>query len=331
MARPAAKKPAEKKTTSRLSATKKAYRKKKIAEKFNLAKKAIAAKDWEKANFLLNEVLRLDPNDVDALCANGDAKIELEKPEDAIKDYSKALKTDSKNAYAYHRRGMVRAELKRFGRAISDLEQAIKLEPRNSDYRNVFAAIVAQKDAEETIHKWLGSLEDTTEDIKTVISSLEKSYTWIKRQRLAWIILLGAFLAYYWQSIIFPSDSIDASVQSIYEVLQHIGIVTTLSAPILMLIRITSRDAEETKVMIHDYRRMLIAENRIQTFFVSDSEQRKKSYADIIRKWHFQSPVETLLRMKKLNPENDYTENSQPLNWLYQKVKGLLLVKPEQP
>ena len=61
--------------------------------------------------------------------SNGDANKNMSKYDQAIIDYSAAIKLDPKNAIAYNNRGVAYADKGDFNRAKTDYNQAIKLDP----------------------------------------------------------------------------------------------------------------------------------------------------------------------------------------------------------
>lgn len=54
---------------------------------------------------------------------------ELDRIDDALKDYSEALKTDPQHAVAYNNRGVLRRNRKQWDQAIQDFDEAIRINP----------------------------------------------------------------------------------------------------------------------------------------------------------------------------------------------------------
>ena len=54
----------------------------------------------------------------------------------SIKDYTKTIELDAKNAEAYNKRGKARACIKNYPDAIADFEMAVKLNPDEQSYKD---------------------------------------------------------------------------------------------------------------------------------------------------------------------------------------------------
>ena len=74
-----------------------------------------------------NKAIKLDPQDVEAYCGRGNAKITSGKNEEAIKDYAKAISLNPKYARAYYGLGVANHALSKFGEAIECYSKAIGL------------------------------------------------------------------------------------------------------------------------------------------------------------------------------------------------------------
>ena len=57
-----------------------------------------------------------------------------QKYDEAIKDYSVAIRLDPKNSFAFAQRGVARVEKQDYDRAIQDLTEAIRLDPKPYPY-----------------------------------------------------------------------------------------------------------------------------------------------------------------------------------------------------
>jgi tetratricopeptide (TPR) repeat protein len=88
-------------------------------------------KDYDRAIFDYNQVLKLDPNDVDAYNNRGVSYDNKKDYDRAISDYNQALKLDPNNVHAYINRGISYYNKKDYDQAISDYNQALKLDPNN--------------------------------------------------------------------------------------------------------------------------------------------------------------------------------------------------------
>ena len=78
---------------------------------------------------LLNEILKADPADRMALLARGSVYLKMSHAEDAIKDFSEALKLYPNHPKGYHLRGLAREVLGDDEAALKDLTRAIEIDP----------------------------------------------------------------------------------------------------------------------------------------------------------------------------------------------------------
>ena len=84
--------------------------------------------DFASSIEVLNDLLRRDPGNPEALYQRGNANRTLGQLEDAIGDYTAALRSDPELVEAYLRRGVSHANLGRFEEAILDFDQVILLD-----------------------------------------------------------------------------------------------------------------------------------------------------------------------------------------------------------
>ncbi|MDZ7814749.1 MAG: tetratricopeptide repeat protein [Planctomycetota bacterium] len=83
-----------------------------------------------------DEAIRLDPKYAAAYNNRGAANVKLGRHKDALSDYDEAIKLDPKYALAYRNRGNAKFELDRYEEAIKDYDEAIKLDPKYSSAYN---------------------------------------------------------------------------------------------------------------------------------------------------------------------------------------------------
>ncbi len=83
----------------------------------------------EDAAHVFEQVLRIDPDDVDALLKLGYTRFHLEDYIDALRVYDKILDIDVTNAEAWNLKGLVHYEQKKFAKALDSIEKAIESEP----------------------------------------------------------------------------------------------------------------------------------------------------------------------------------------------------------
>ncbi|WP_239679691.1 tetratricopeptide repeat protein, partial [Brachyspira hyodysenteriae] len=88
---------------------------------------------YEESIIDFNEVITFNPNDEKAYFNRGLSKAQLERYKKAIVDFNKVIKLNPKNEIAYLARGISNYELKKYEEAIVDFNKAIKLNPNNEE------------------------------------------------------------------------------------------------------------------------------------------------------------------------------------------------------
>ena len=108
--------------------------------------------DYEQAIVDFTEAIRLDPKYAVAYNGRGNACAELGDYERAIADYTEAIRLDPDYAVAYNNRGYAYDELGDYERAIADYTEAIRLDPDDAViYRNRGNTYNRLKDYEQAI------------------------------------------------------------------------------------------------------------------------------------------------------------------------------------
>ncbi len=100
--------------------------------KNKLLKKGInlmADEKLEDASQIFEQVLRIDPDNVDALLKLGYARFHLEDYSDSLRVYDKILDIDVTNAEAWNLKSLVHYEQKRYAKALDSIEKSIESEP----------------------------------------------------------------------------------------------------------------------------------------------------------------------------------------------------------
>ncbi|KAI9131342.1 serine/threonine-protein kinase [Acaryochloris sp. CCMEE 5410] len=87
-------------------------------------------RDYEDAIADYSEAIRLSPDSAQAYLGRGNARYALEEYPEALIDYDEALKHDPDYVYAFNGRGNVKFARKDFEGAIQDYNQAIQSDPR---------------------------------------------------------------------------------------------------------------------------------------------------------------------------------------------------------
>ncbi len=102
------------------------YNKKKLFKKgINL----MADERLDDAARTFEQVLRIDPNNVEALIKLGYSRFHLEDYSDALKVYDKILDIDVTNAETWNLKALVHYEQKNYSKALDSVEKAIESEP----------------------------------------------------------------------------------------------------------------------------------------------------------------------------------------------------------
>ena len=83
----------------------------------------------------LNEAIEIDPYDVRFYISRGTLKV-TESYEDAIQDYTKAIKIEPNSVFAYRLRGDSKRKLGDYQGAINDYSKAIEIYPNNAYFYN---------------------------------------------------------------------------------------------------------------------------------------------------------------------------------------------------
>ncbi len=110
---------------------------------------ASKAKDWDKAITAFRKAAQLEehyaPNLASALQQRATVYVSQKKFQEAIADYSEALKIKSDDPNIFERRAYAEMQLKDYDKALHDYNQAIKLSPEEAKYYQVRALIYQNK------------------------------------------------------------------------------------------------------------------------------------------------------------------------------------------
>ena len=117
-------------------------------EAANLTREGIEAskaKDWDKAIAAFKRAAQLEeryaPNLASALQQRATVYVSQQKFQEAIADYSEALKVKSNDPDIFERRAYAEMQLKDYDKALHDYNEAIKLSPEEPKYYQVRALI----------------------------------------------------------------------------------------------------------------------------------------------------------------------------------------------
>ena len=93
----------------------------------------MAKDEYDQAIIDYTEAIRLNPNDANAFCGRGLAYYDKKQYDQAIDDYSEAIGLKPDFAVAYYDRGLAYDDNKAYDKAISDYTEAIRLKPDDAD------------------------------------------------------------------------------------------------------------------------------------------------------------------------------------------------------
>ena len=121
-------------------------------EAANLTREGIEAskaKDWDKAIAAFRKAAQLEghyaPNLASAVQQRATIYVSQKKFQEAIADYSEALKIKSDDPNVYERRAYAEMQLKDYDKALHDYNEAIKHSPEEAKYYQVRALIYQNK------------------------------------------------------------------------------------------------------------------------------------------------------------------------------------------
>ena len=101
-------------------------------ERVKMAAKAIKEKKWKEAVRNCTRALVLDPKNAHAYFYRGLARSHQRDYAGSIADYTKAIELNPKDPYAYHNRGESKSSNGNLDGAIADFTKAIELEPKHA-------------------------------------------------------------------------------------------------------------------------------------------------------------------------------------------------------
>ena len=91
----------------------------------------------------------------------------------------------------------------------------------------------------------------------------------------------------------------------IKNVVPLVSITLALTLPLVWLIRMLTRIADDMRIMSEDYMRIHTIESRILLFFKGDKQKQTKLHEIFINHMMTNSPVETLLKLRKHHRSKD--------------------------
>jgi tetratricopeptide (TPR) repeat protein len=125
--------------------------------------------EWEKGIRLCDRALRLDPENVNARWMRGLGHLKTNDFDQAIADFTDAIKRDAKMAPSYRDRGLAYMETKQTDKAIADFSEYIKLRPEDAngyEERAIAYRAKGAKDKAEADEKKAKQLRDKSKPKK---------------------------------------------------------------------------------------------------------------------------------------------------------------------
>ncbi|MFC2066651.1 tetratricopeptide repeat protein [Chloroflexota bacterium] len=107
-----------------------------IRDLMTLASAYYYAEQYEEAKEAYNRILKLTPNNADALNNRGVVYAELERYDDALADYNRSLELRPNDAGALNNRGAAYTKLERYDDAFADLNRSLELRPNDAGALN---------------------------------------------------------------------------------------------------------------------------------------------------------------------------------------------------
>ena len=137
----------------------------------DLAFEKLDQEDPEAAVQILEEVIREDPEILDAHIGLGLAYFVLDRPDESLAAFDRAIELNPNETTAWDYRGQIFYELERYEQAVSDFDQAISLEPDTAFYHRAKAdALLSLEQFDEALKSASKAIElDETDPMNYVI------------------------------------------------------------------------------------------------------------------------------------------------------------------
>ncbi|MBX9601480.1 MAG: tetratricopeptide repeat protein [Bryobacteraceae bacterium] len=123
-------------------------------QSFEEAKKLMRPGSYAAAIAALDRTISEDASNKEALLLRGEAKLEINDYEGAVKDFTAAIALDDRVASAYTRRGAAYRKLNRDPEALSDFEKAIELQPSTELYAERALLYESTGDNQKALADW---------------------------------------------------------------------------------------------------------------------------------------------------------------------------------
>lgn len=123
-------------------------------QSFEDAKKLMRPGSYPAAIAALDRTIAEDAANKDALLLRGEARLEVNDFEGAVKDFTAAIALDDQVANAFTRRGAAYRKLNRDSEALSDFEKAIQLQPSIELYAERALLYESTGDNQKALADW---------------------------------------------------------------------------------------------------------------------------------------------------------------------------------
>ena len=119
----------------------------------------------EKALENFSRAIKIDPQRADGYVGRANTLNTLGRYEESLVDYNKALEIDPKLANAYVNRGSAYSHLKEYEKAISDYEKGLELDPKIDDKPSFFKRLFSNDpNTDKGIRKYLEFLKQKVKE-----------------------------------------------------------------------------------------------------------------------------------------------------------------------
>jgi len=138
-----------------------------IKEKLDLLKNYYEKEDYEKCMGLVDEILKEDEKNIEALIALGNCYRKEDKPEEALREYKKALEIDPENQEAHLNRGHI---YRKNGEMVKAVEEYKKAGNLSAAHNNLGAIYAQEGNIDEAIKEFEVAKEMEPGDYRTCIN-----------------------------------------------------------------------------------------------------------------------------------------------------------------
>ena len=278
----------------------------------------IKAQDYRGAIALCDQIITLNPKDALAWSKRGFAKNELGQYHEALKDLNKAIRLNPKNDKAWSNRGFEKSRLGQHDEAYIGLTEAIRLNPTNQQYRNNFLSLLYLNSITEKSKQDIEELDQHTKELLKISEDKSTRSKWLFGFSTCLMVTYFVWLAFLlglFKTTLLEHHA-DASFWTTNENFNNFvplfSTISVTSVPFIWGLRILFRTAEENKTLSDDYFRRYVVEKRIFIFkaIAQNNAEYAKMYETYLNNWMYNSPVETLLKLRNRHHDGEHPTES---------------------